>query len=211
MKVIIDATRHFICESNEINEAYISNEKTQTVDVPVLPDKTKGRDSGCYILNEDLTWSFDEELYEKHKQEEEERTAAVLAEVKEQVVAQSKTALEEYLASHPIISTCHGGKEASYSITSEKQQHLASMIMTASVAASAGIAYQPSWNASGEACTYDWTLTELQQLALEMEEVVRPLVSKQQAVEVKIRRTKTLDELLVIRFDYGEELKNETV
>lgn len=53
--------------------------------------------------------------------------------------------------------------------------------------------YQPSWNATGEACTYDWTLAELKQLAAEIEAVVRPLISKQQSMEVQINAATSIE------------------
>ena len=53
--------------------------------------------------------------------------------------------------------------------------------------------YQPSWNAVGEPCSYDWTINELKQLAAEIEAVVRPLVSKQQTMEVEIKAATTIE------------------
>lgn len=122
---------------------------------------------------------------------------------KEYRVKESATALAEYLASHPITSTCHGGKEAQYSITCEKQQLLQSMIMVAQTAAQNNLDYQPSWNATGEVCSYDWTLTELCQLALEIETTVRPLVSHQQTIEKEIRSATSMDELVAIQISYN--------
>lgn len=109
-----------------------------------------------------------------------------LDEVKEYKINESKSLLADYLASHPITSTAHAGTAAKYSVTSEKQQYIMSMIAIADAAEAAGVPYQPSWNAAGEACTYDWTVDELKQLALEIANYVRPLVSKQQTMESKI-------------------------
>lgn len=53
--------------------------------------------------------------------------------------------------------------------------------------------YQASWNATGEPCTYDWTLSELVILAAEIEAVVRPLISKQQEMEVAIKNAGSID------------------
>jgi predicted nucleic acid-binding Zn-ribbon protein len=119
-------------------------------------------------------------------------------------ITESQTALEEYLAAHPITSTCHGGVEASYSITKEKQTYLQSMISVASLAAQSGVPYQPSWNATGEVCSYDWTLEELTQLAMEIEAVVRPLVSYQQTLENQIKAVTSMEELSAITIDYNE-------
>lgn len=125
-----------------------------------------------------------------------------LEEAKEYKINQSKITLEEFLAANPITSSCHGKTEKRYSITSDKQQYLSMMIMMTSLAVQKGIEYQPSWNATGEACTYDWTLDELQQLAIEIETVVRPLISKQQKIEKEIKNCTTIDEVKNITFDY---------
>lgn len=53
--------------------------------------------------------------------------------------------------------------------------------------------YQASWNATGEPCTYDWTLSELVILAAEIEAVVRPLISKQQEMEVAIKNAGSIE------------------
>lgn len=117
-------------------------------------------------------------------------------------IAQSKEELEKYLQTHPITSTCHGDTEGIYSIVSEKQQYLVSMIAVAEMAISSGIEYQPSWNESGKACTYDWTVDELKQLAFEMEQVVRPLVSKQQTIETEIKNCSTIEEIKEVVISY---------
>jgi hypothetical protein len=111
-----------------------------------------------------------------------------LEDLKAYRIAQSKVNLANYLATHPVTSTAHKNTEASYSITQEKQSLLVSMIMMCTINPD----YQPSWNATGEACTYDWTLEELQTLAADIEAVVRPLVSKQQSMEVEINAASTI-------------------
>ena len=143
---------------------------------------------------ENGSYSFDEEKYNKTIEEKNTRT---LNTAKKTLIAQSKQNLARYLATHTVTSTCHG-EAAEYSITSEKQSYLASMIMTAQMAQASGIDYQPSWNAAGQVCSYDWTLSELQQLAFEIESVVRPLVSKQQTMEMKLSAAKTLEELTAV-------------
>lgn len=63
--------------------------------------------------------------------------------------------------------------------------------------------YQPSWNAAGEPCTYDWTLNELKQLAAEIEAVVRPLISKQQTMEVQIKGATTIEEAKSVSLSFA--------
>lgn len=131
-----------------------------------------------------------------------------LEEAKAYRVKQSADALAEYLAANPITSTVHDPKGAKYSITKEKQDRLAAMIAMTQMAESAGIEYQPSWNAAGEVCTYDWTLTELSTLAFEIEATVRPLVSHQQTIEKEIMAAKTMDELASIEISYNNIVAN---
>lgn len=131
-------------------------------------------------------------------------TTLPLDQAKKFRVEESQMALAAFLADNPIISSCHGGKPALYSITKEKQAYLQSMIGTAQIALANGIEYKPSWNATGEACTYDWTLEELQILAMQIETVVRPLVSKQQMIEKEIIAAKTMEALSAVTITYAD-------
>lgn len=144
---------------------------------------------------------------------------ATLEEVKKMQITMSKYNLKCYLEENPIYSSVHGGVSKPYSITAEKQQYLAQMIMLAEgynklseimkqraeeADTTTGITgdvqtnaaeemnslgdFHISWNAVGEPCTYDWTLEELYLLSAEIEQVVRPLISKQQQMEAAINR-----------------------
>jgi hypothetical protein len=120
-------------------------------------------------------------------------------ELKSYYISKSKQNLADYFKTATIISECHGlvGKE--YSINEDKQNRLTQMIsMTMLAIQMKNTLFKPSWNATGESCDYTWTLTELQQLAFEMEAVVRPLVSKQQEVENKIKECTTKEAVLAI-------------
>ncbi|HEX3077787.1 MAG TPA: hypothetical protein VHQ24_13070 [Lachnospiraceae bacterium] len=125
-----------------------------------------------------------------------------LEELKTYQIAKSKQNLETYLRTNPITSACHGGIEKQYSITKEKQSLLTQMVLISQMALQAGVDYQPSWNAVGEACTYDWKITELQQLAFEIEAVVRPLVGYQQIMESTINAAKSKEEILAIEITF---------
>lgn len=118
-------------------------------------------------------------------------------------VKESAAALSEYLAANPITSTCHNGIAAKYSITKDKQEYLQSMISVCTLAKQNGTPYQPSWNATGEVCSYDWTIEELVKLAMEIEATVRPLVSYQQTIENKIKKCTTMDELKAVVINYN--------
>lgn len=125
-----------------------------------------------------------------------------LEDLKAYQTVKSKENLETYLSKNPITSTCHGGVEKLYTITKDKQALLTQMILISQVAIQSGIPYQPSWNAQGEPCTYDWTIPELQQLAFEIEAVVRPLISHQQTMEADINLATTKEAILVVSIEF---------
>jgi translation elongation factor EF-G len=121
-----------------------------------------------------------------------------LDELKNWYINLSKKNLENYFNTSTIESSCHGDVSKQYAISREKQLLLANMILITQMATQAGITYQASWNASGEPCTYDWTIAELQQLAFEIESIVRPKISEQQTIESNIKVCTTKDEILAI-------------
>ena len=128
-----------------------------------------------------------------------------LADLQEYLIMKSKEDLEAYLLAHPITSSCHGGVEKQYSVTEEKQQILNQAIALANIAISIGdTSYQPSYNATGEECTYDWTLEELVTLAFEINRTVRPLISRQQSIESRIMNATTTGEALAIEIRYDD-------
>lgn len=127
---------------------------------------------------------------------------ATLEQLKDYQVTKSKENLEAYLLANPITSSCHGGVEKQYTITKEKQALLTQEIAIVQMAIQAGIEYQPSWNAAGEACTYDWTLEELKQLAFEAVMVVKPLVSHQQTIEAQINAAQAKEDVLAVSIEY---------
>ena len=123
-------------------------------------------------------------------------------------VAESKTALAEYLAAHPLMWS--DGQQ--YSVTAEKQSLLTAQIALYQMAASAGQPYELHWNPTGGECTV-WTIEELSALALAIGAYVQPLVSYQQAKEVEIMACETLEAVNAVEVDYdavhsGEEVGN---
>ncbi|BCJ92601.1 hypothetical protein acsn021_01700 [Anaerocolumna cellulosilytica] len=127
-----------------------------------------------------------------------------LKELKEWKVKQSKEKLENYLKEHILESSCHGSTVKAYTITKEKQSLLSQMIIIAQTAKQEDIQFQPSWNAAGEICTYDWTLEELQQLAVEIENFIRPLVQLQQTTEEAINKSINKEEVMKVNIDYPQ-------
>ena len=128
--------------------------------------------------------------------------ACTLEELKDWQVNQSKKNLEIHLKNNPLFSTCHKSEGGYYSITQEKQNLLLAAISIAQMKADDGIDYQPSWNETGKACTYDWTIDQLKRLSYEIAEYVTPLVSKQQEMEEKINLCSTKEEVLAINIEF---------
>ncbi len=130
-----------------------------------------------------------------------------LDELKEYQIAQSKKNFSEYLEQNPVKSTCHGGVEAQYTCTLEKQTLLNNAIAMVEIHAAMGdTGYKPSWNNHNGECTYDWTKEELVALALDIEAFVHPLLSQQQAMESQIRAASTKEEVNAVRITFPSDI-----
>ena len=113
-------------------------------------------------------------------------------------IADSKTALATYLESHTLTWT--DGKQ--YSVTAEKQSLLNNALAVYQLAIAAGQPAELSWNATGEECT-PWEYDALCALALAIAEYVKPLVSRQQAIEVAINAAQTAEEVNDVEISYS--------
>lgn len=133
--------------------------------------------------------------------DEEEMKAKVAAAVKLKIT-ESKTALAEYLASHPLQWT--DGKY--YSVTSEKQALLTSNLSLYQLAVSNGHSFTLKWNTTGDECTV-WKYDDLAALALAIGTYVQPFVSRQQELELAIKACTTTEELNAIEINYDPVLK----
>lgn len=135
-------------------------------------------------------------------------TKMTLDDAIEYLAKESKKELSTYLENHPITSSAHG-TEAKYSITREKQNMLTSMILMTQMTKQNGLDYAPSWNATNEPCTYDWTVEQLQKLALQIEVTVRPLISLQQTIESNIRKAKTVEDAIAAKVKFEDAVATE--
>lgn len=126
-----------------------------------------------------------------------------LDEYKSYRIKQSKDELEKYIADHPIKSTAHGGVEAVYTITSEKQMRMVQQLLTYDLEIKANPEATPvlTWNESGEVCE-EWTLEEFTQLLLEVKAFVYPLIVYQQNIEKQIMNCDLKANIAAIIFDY---------
>lgn len=119
-------------------------------------------------------------------------------------IAESKAALAEYLAGHPLTWT--DGK--AYSVTEEKQSLLMGNIAAYQIEVQSNPEAVVTWNATGEVCV-PWDINELCALAVAIKNYVKPLVSYQQAVEVSINDCETLEALEAVTVDYASVHANE--
>lgn len=120
---------------------------------------------------------------------------------KEDKISESKTALATYLASHPI--QWSDGKY--YSVTTEKQALLTSNLALYQISATAGQSFKLTWNSTGDECV-EWNYEELAALALAIGTYVKPFVSRQQELELAIKKCTTQAELDAIEITYDPVL-----
>lgn len=131
-----------------------------------------------------------------------EDEAVILAQMKQDKIAESKTELAVYLAEHPMQSYCHGGIIGNYNVTTEKQSLMMSQYMTYQIEKAINLDAKLTWNETGEACE-EWTEEEFLQLIMEVKRYVYPIVSHQQTLEKQIVACTTAEELEAIMIDYG--------
>ena len=136
----------------------------------------------------------------------EEELAARFEASKVAKVNESKVLLADYLERHPLVSDCHGGVEATYTVTSDKQALMANNYLTYTIAKESGVENPVlTWNAAGCECEV-WTEEEYITLVLMIAEYVKPLVALQQSYEVQINACETpeeLDEIKIVYDVYG--------
>ena len=123
--------------------------------------------------------------------------------IKQSMIEQSKTLLQEYLKSNPLLSYVKYEDGRYYTVTQEKQQQLTSKLFMATTKALNKEVYTLTWNDTGNICE-EWTLEELTQLSEEIYDFVTNKVTKQQHMEVAIRNATTLEELESIVINYED-------
>jgi hypothetical protein len=117
-----------------------------------------------------------------------------LARAKSELIKLSKFNLSEYLENNPLFSTVKYEDGRKYNVTSDKQNLLASNIITYQFAQQQGLDYQLEWNDTGE-ISEPWSIEELVQLSIEIKNYVSPIVQQQQRIEKAIKGCKTIEEL----------------
>lgn len=124
-----------------------------------------------------------------------------LEELQEYKIQESKDLLKEYLKVHPIVSTCRGGKEGTYSITEEKQSLMTSQYASFKVEQTVNPSVVLKWNETGKSCE-EWTEEEFLQLLMEIKYRVEPLVEYQRKYEEKVVGCSSKNDVLAISFNY---------
>lgn len=117
-----------------------------------------------------------------------------LAKAKSELIKLSKFNLSEYLENNPLFSTVKYEDGRKYNVTLDKQNLLASNIITYQFAQQQGLDYQLEWNDTGE-ISEPWSIEELVQLSIEIKNYVSPIVQQQQHIEKAIKGCKTIEEL----------------
>ena len=130
--------------------------------------------------------------------------------VRNNKVIETKKLLEQYYEENPLFSKVHKKKGEYYSVTSEKQNYLMSMIALVDQSKALGVDFTPTWNSTGEACE-PWTEAELRQLSLEIAQFVYPAVSKQQAYEKQIRSMEMWRKFRHWRLCMGKQLSKHII
>ena len=139
------------------------------------------------------------------KKEKDENAPEIIKILKEDLILKSKENLAKYLQTHPLKSYCHNKAEGGYyNCTKEKQNELAGLLLSHNIATNLGQEDVLTWNETEKVCEV-YTLEELSQLALEIKEYVRPLVSMQQHMEADIRALNTQQELKSIDIEFTDE------
>ena len=118
---------------------------------------------------------------------------------KESKIIESKTALAEWLANHPM--PYKDGKY--YACTAEKQSLLNGNLASYERAKNAGIEYPLKWNSTGDECVA-WEYSDLLTLSLSIAAYVAPKVAMQQSIEVAINNCNTVEEVNEIVINYDE-------
>lgn len=126
-----------------------------------------------------------------------EELKAKLNEIKNTKIAKSKSALKEYLASHPL--QWIDGEY--YSVTEEKQSLLTSNLAAYQISVAMNDPVELTWNTTGERCK-TWTYENLAALSLAIVKYVKPIVSKQQDIEIQIKNCVSKEEVEAVQIKY---------
>ena len=121
--------------------------------------------------------------------------------IKLELIKLSKSKLKEYLEKNPLFSKVKYSEGRYYTVDTEHQSRVASQLLLYQANTSLGLDYQLTWNDTGNICE-EWTFEELFTLSNEINNYVKPLIKKQQEIEVAIKNATTKEELNNIKIKY---------
>lgn len=122
-----------------------------------------------------------------------------LDEIRQHIITQTKIILQEFLNENPMKY-----KGELYSVTSEAQSHLSSVINAAEDAQNLGIVFTPMWNPQGESRRV-YSLDELKRIFIAIQQYILPFVIQQQELEQIILATTNKEQLLNMNISYYKE------
>lgn len=124
-----------------------------------------------------------------------------LSRLKEELIKLSKQKLSDYLETHPLFSKAKYPEGRYYSVNNEHQLRIASQILLYQGNMTVGLDYQLTWNDTGNICE-DWSFEELFTLSNEINEYIKPIIKKQQELEILIKNATSKEMLSIIKIDY---------
>ena len=128
---------------------------------------------------------------------------SMLENLKVEKIADSKLQLSKFLENNPLVSSCHGNKKCSYSVTQEKQSLMMSQYVTYQIEKQINLNTVLTWNESGKEREI-WSEEEFLQLLLEVKHYVYPIVSYQQSLEKMINSCETIEDFDNIVINYEQ-------
>ena len=160
----------------------------------------------AYLGKNDRAELYEQIIDENYIYEEKEEIVVVkdednLSSLKKELIKLSKSKLSDYLENNPLFSRCKYEDGRYYTVDNEHQSRIASQLLLYQANTSLGLDYQLTWNDTGNVCE-DWTFKELFTLSNEINNYIKPLVKKQQEIEVAIKNATTKEELNNIKIKY---------
>ena len=160
----------------------------------------------AYLGKNDRAELYEQIIDENYIYEEKEEIVITkdednLNSLKKELIKLSKSKLSDYLENNPLFSRCKYEDGRYYTVDNEHQSRIASQLLLYQANTSLGLDYQLTWNDTGNVCE-DWTFKELFTLSNEINNYIKPLVKKQQEIEVAIKNATTKEELNNIKIKY---------
>lgn len=176
----------------------------QTVIRENQDDVTTGYIAECYELKTNPSVTLKSRIEKNYDMwlEKAKEVDGGLKDLKNEKIKLSKTMLADYIATHPLTSTAHGGVAGVYSVTEEKQSLMTSQYISYQAEKNVNPNAVLTWNETGKSCEV-WTEEEFLQLVIEIKQYVYPLVSYQQTIEEQIDAATSIQEVDEIVIDYS--------